>query len=197
MKSIFWTPRHEFNFCSALPFWWAPSFGEVDLLDPEACEFIFYSALLLVKSIFWTPRHEFVLLPLLWVPSFSGVDFVDPEVRIYFLQCSSCDEIDRLDPEARVCHASLVVGALFQWSRSCWPRGANLFFTVDHSLTSRLWAFFVSLQQIRWKKIFVCTKVVIPLLKSFQHHCTVGPHYELGWLGQKNFFFEIDPVAVS
>ena len=52
-------------FTVLFPFWWALSFGEVDLLDPEACEFIFYGALLLVESILWTPRHEFVLVFLL------------------------------------------------------------------------------------------------------------------------------------
>ena len=88
VESIFWTPRHEFNFCSALPFWWAPSFGEVDLLDPEACEFIFYSAVsLLVGALMrWSrccgPRGS-----LAWQCSLSsGVDLLDPEAQIYFLQ---------------------------------------------------------------------------------------------------------------
>ena len=61
-----------------------------------------------MKSIFWTPRHEFGLFPLLWVPSFGGADFVNSEVQIYFLQCTSCDEINRLDPEARVCMLPLL-----------------------------------------------------------------------------------------
>ena len=94
-----------FIFDSAAFLWWSRSFGPrcvrilflqcsspfdgVDLLDPEACEFFFCSALLLMASIFWTPRHEFI--------SYSALP---------------------------------LVGALIWWSRSFWPRGVNLFFTV-------------------------------------------------------------------
>ena len=92
-------------------------FGGVDLLDPEACEFIFYSALLVVESILWTPRHEFICFP-------SG-------------GCSLSGRVVVFDSEADLFFAVLS----FWWSRSFGPRGTNLFFTVDHSLTSRLWAF--------------------------------------------------------
>ena len=71
------------------------------LLTPTH-EIIYYSALLVVESIFLDPEARVALFPLLWVPSFGEVDFIDPEVRNYFLQCSLCDEVDLLDPEARV-----------------------------------------------------------------------------------------------
>ena len=55
-----------------------------------------------------TARHIYFLQ----CSSFDEVDLVDPEARGYLLQCSLCGEVDLLDPEARVCLVSLVVGAL-------------------------------------------------------------------------------------
>ena len=139
VKSIFWTPRHEFIFYSALPFdgrshlmksifltfeangfifYSALLFHEVDLVDPEARDYLLQCSSCSGVDLL-DPEARVALFPLLWVPSFGEVDFVDPEVRIYFLQCSPCGEVDLLDPEARVCLVSLVVGALIRWSRSC------------------------------------------------------------------------------
>ena len=88
MKSIFWTPRRANLFFTV-----ALSFGEVDLLDLEACEFIFYSAVSLLMGALmrWSrccgPRGS-----LAWQCSLSsGVDLVDPEAQIYFLQWSPFD----------------------------------------------------------------------------------------------------------
>ena len=55
--------RGKFIFYSGLPFGGRSHFGGVDLLDSEACEFIFYSALPVVESILWTLRHEFICFP--------------------------------------------------------------------------------------------------------------------------------------
>ena len=78
----------EFIFYSAHPFWWALSFDEVDLLDPEACEFIFYSAVSpLVGALMRWSRCCGPRGSLAWQCSLSsGVDLVDPEAQIYFLQ---------------------------------------------------------------------------------------------------------------
>ena len=56
----------------------------------------------------------------------------------------------------------------FWWSRSFGPRGTNLFSTVDHSLTSRLWAFGEFADDTLKKKFCWSQKAVIPMLKSFQ-----------------------------
>ena len=66
----------------------ALSFGEVDLCDHEACEFIFYSvvSLLMGALMRWSrccrPRGSLVLQCSLS----SGIDLVDPEAQICFLQ---------------------------------------------------------------------------------------------------------------
>ena len=90
LKSIFVTMRRANLFLTV-----QLSFDEVDLLDPEACEFIFYSAVSLLMGALmrWSrccgPRGS-----LAWQCSLlSGVDLVDPEARVYLI--------------------SLLVGALF------------------------------------------------------------------------------------
>ena len=60
----------------------------------------FYGVLLLVKSISLTSRHDFVSL--FGCPRLGEADFVGFEVLLYFLQCSSCHEVDFVDLEARV-----------------------------------------------------------------------------------------------
>ena len=80
VKSIFWTPRHEFISYSAL-FWWSRSFWPQD----TNCCF----PLMWVLSCRWSrccrPRGKFIFYSAL----LCGVDLLDPEARIYFLQCSS------------------------------------------------------------------------------------------------------------
>ena len=88
------------------PFWWVPS---------------------VMKSILVTLRHFY--FPCCRCPSFGVVDFVDFEVLIYFLQCSFWDGIDLFGPRGTSWFVSFVC-PLYWWSRFCWPRGINLFFTV-------------------------------------------------------------------
>ena len=97
--------------------------------------FIFYSVLLLVKSISLTSRHDFASL--FGCPHLGEADFVGFEVLIYFLQCSFCHEVDFVDLEARVFACFSCRVSSFWWSRSCWPRGTNLFFTVHFLRWSR------------------------------------------------------------
>ena len=95
-----WIPRQVY-FYSGLPFGGRSHFGGVDLLDSEACEFIFYSALLVVESILWTPRHEFICFPSGGCSLSDRVVVFDSEADL-FLQCSPFGGVDLLDPEARI-----------------------------------------------------------------------------------------------
>ena len=201
MKSLVLTVRHIY-FLQWFPFWWALSFDEVDfwprgvnlfltvqlsfdevdLLDPDACEFIFYSAaLLLMASIFWTLRRAnfifAVQLSFWWRRSFGPWG-----VRIYFLQCSSVDEVDFVDPEARGCLFPLL------WVSSF---GEADFVDLEVQIYFLQWitfwhpdsGLFVSLRQIHWH-FFVCAPKVVPsLLGSFQHQKFLKSVQVFTWLG--------------
>ena len=93
--------RGKFIFYSGLPFGGRSHFGGVDLLDSEACEFIFYSALPVVESILWTLRHEFICFPSGGCSLSDRVVVFDSEADL-FLQCSPFGGVDLLDPEARI-----------------------------------------------------------------------------------------------
>ena len=134
------------------------SFGEVDFVDLETrfcfpfwvssfrwsrfCwlwgTILFLTVLFLSWSRFCWPWGTSLLVSLVGCPHFGEADFVDLEVLIYFLQCASFGGVDLFDPEARIFAVRFL-----QWSRSLWPWGTSLFFAVDHSLTSRLWAYWV------------------------------------------------------
>ena len=73
VKSIFLTSRHEFNFCSALLFWWSWSFGP----QGTNCCFPWCGCPHFVKSVLWT----------------SG--------QIYFLRCTLLEKSLFLILEAR------------------------------------------------------------------------------------------------
>ena len=111
----FWPRGTSLIFAVAL------SFGEVDLCDHEACEFIFYSALLVEESILWTLWHEFIWFPFWWVLTFRWSRCLWPCGRFIF--CSV---------------VSLLMGALMRWSRCCGSWGNFIFYSVGHPLTSGL-----------------------------------------------------------
>ena len=76
--------RGKFIFYSGLPFGGRSHFGGVDLLDSEACEFIFYSALPVVESILWTLRHEFICFPSGGCSLSGRVVVFDSEANLFF-----------------------------------------------------------------------------------------------------------------
>ena len=115
-------------------FWWS----RFRWLRDTILAYLFFAVLFFWWSRFRWPRDT-ILIPF-WMSSFRWSRFCWPRGTNLFLAVR-----------------------FLQWGRSLWPWGTSLFFAVDHSLTSRLWAYWVfCLQVVHWHLFCVHQKFFFP-----------------------------------